>query len=157
SFLGFNFASSNDLVSTLPSAPVGTAPDPAANLTGSVDLKVQKRNFQFASEFAYAGTDFDVRNNDGLCPAIDAFGNSVIQPCDPRTPQPTLGYQNDWGARAEALYRYKRLSLRGSYVRFQPNFASINARQLADLQDVIGRVSVDATDWMTIDGTARRS
>ena len=157
SFIGFNLASSNDLVDSLPVAAVGLAPDPANNVVGSVELKVQKKNFQLNSEYAYSTTDFDTRDNSGLCPTFDTLGNSTLSPCDSRQPQPYLGYQNDWGGRAEALYRYGRLSLRGSYVRFQPNFASINARQLADLQDAIGRVSVDATDWLTVDGTARRS
>ena len=38
-----------------------------------------------------------------------------------------------------------------------PNFASINARQIADLQDMLFRVSYDALPWMTVDGTMRRN
>ena len=128
----------------------------AKNAIGSATLTIQKRNFRFDSEFAYAGTDFDRRDATGICP-VDQNGITVDQPCDSRLPQVNLGYQNDWGGRAEAQYRYGRLTLRGSFVRFQPNFASINARQVADLQDALARISVDAANWLTVDGTFRRS
>ena len=145
---GVNFSSSDDLLGSLPFAEVGTSPLPASNRVGSLDLKVQKRAFRFDSEFAYSGTDFDTRDGSGICAGVI---------CDGRQPQNNLGYQTGWGGRAEASYRYKRLTLRGSYVRFQPNFASINARQISDLQDALGRISVDTTDWLTVEGTIRRS
>jgi hypothetical protein len=153
---GLNFATSDDITSSLPLADPGTAPLPAKNAIGSATLIVQKRNFRFDSEFAYAGTDFDRRDSSGLCP-VDQNGVTVTRPCDSRLPQINLGYQTDWGGRAEAQYRHGRLTLRGSFVRFQPNFASINARQVADLQDALARISVDATNWLTVDGTFRRS
>ena len=153
---GLNASTSYDITSSLPAAPPGTAPTPAKNAIGSATLTIQKRNFRFDSEFAYAGTDFDRRDATGICP-VDQNGITVDQPCDSRLPQVNLGYQNDWGGRAEAQYRYGRLTLRGSFVRFQPNFASINARQVADLQDALARISVDAANWLTVDGTFRRS
>src|SRR3954462_677988 len=153
---GLNVATSDDLTSSLALVLPGTAPLPAKNAIGSATLQVQKRNFRFDSEFAYAGTDFDRRDSSGLCP-VDQNGITVKQPCDTRLPQINLGYQTDWGGRADAQYRLGRLTFRGSYVRFQPNFASINARQVADLQDALGRVSLDATSWLTMDGTFRRS
>ncbi len=155
-FAGLNFATSDDITSTLPLAAPGTAPLPAKNAIGSATFTVQKRNFRLDSEFAYAGTDFDRRDSSGLCP-VDQNGVTVNQPCDTNTPQTALGYQTDWGGRAEAQYRYGRLTLRGSYVRFQPNFASINARQVADLQDALGRASLDVTSCLTADATFRRS
>jgi hypothetical protein len=42
-------------------------------------------------------------------------------------------------------------------VRYQPNFASINARQISDLQDFVFRTSYDLTNWLNLDGTVRRS
>jgi hypothetical protein len=153
---GLNFSTSDDLTSTLPLAIPGTAPLPAKNAIGSATFTVQKRNFRLDSEFAYAGTDFDRRDASDLCP-VDQSGVTVNQSCPTNTPQTALGYQNDWGGRAEAQYRYGRLTLRGSYVRFQPNFASINARQVADLQDALGRVAVDVSSFLTMDGTFRRS
>jgi len=153
---GLNASTSYDITSTLPAAPPGTAPLPAKNAIGSATLTITKRNFRLDSEFAYAGTDFDRRDATGLCP-VDQNGITVNQPCDSRLPQVNLGYQTDWGGRAEAQYRWKRLMFRGSYVRFQPNFASINARQVADLQDALARVSLEATGWLTVDGTFRRS
>ena len=153
---GANFSSSDDLIRSLPFADPGTSPLPASNYVGSVDMKVQKRNFRLDGEFAYSTTDFDTREDSGLCPT-DVNGSSQLLRCDSRQPQVALENQDDWGARMEAQYRYKRLTLRGSYVRFQPNFASLNARQISDLQDALARVSVDTTDWLTVEGTMRRS
>ncbi len=65
--------------------------------------------------------------------------------------------QGDWGARLEGSWRYRKLSLRSSYVRYQPNFASINARQISDLEDFAFRSSYDLTNWLTVDGTVRHS
>jgi len=145
SFLGFNFSSSNDQLDSLPPADVGVAPQPARNRVGSIDSKLTIRRLRIDSEFAYAFTDFDIRSAAG-CPG-----------CDSRSPQPQLGTQSDWGGRLEASWRYKRLNLRESYVRYQPNFASINARQISDLQDFSFRASYDITDWLLADGTIRRS
>ena len=145
SFLGFNFSSSNDQIDSLPLADPGIAPEPARNRVGSIDTKFSLARVRIDSEFAYAFTDFDVRSAAG-CPT-----------CDSRQPQPLLGTQGDWGGRLEASWRYKRLNLRESYVRYQPNFASINARQISDLQDFSVRASFDLTDWLLVDGTVRRS
>ena len=146
SFLGFNFSSSSDQVDSLPRADPGSAPEPARNRIGSIDSRLTFGRVRLDGEFAYAFTDFDIRSSAG-CPSG----------CDSRSPQPLLGYQSDWGGRLEASWRYKRLNLRESYVRYQPNFASINARQIADLQDISFRASYDLTDWLLVDGTVRRS
>jgi hypothetical protein len=145
SFLGFNFSSSNDQLDSLPPAVPGVAPEPARNRVGSVDNKLTLGRLRIDSEFAYSFTDFDIRS---------AAGCST---CDSRSPQPLLGTQSDWGGRLEASWRYKRLNLRESYVRYQPNFTSINARQISDLQDFSVRASYDVTDWLLADGTIRRS
>ena len=147
SLLGFNFSSSNDEVDSLPSEALGTAPEPARNRVGSIDSKLTFGRVRLDSEFAYSFTDFDVRRSLTGC----------AEPCDTRSPQAGVGFQSDWGGRLEASWRYKRLNLRESYVRYQPNFASINARQISDLQDVSFRASYDLTDWLLVDGTIRRS
>lgn len=149
-FLGLNFSSSDDLVNTRRFADPGMAPLPASNRVASVDTKWQKGQFRFDSEYAYSVTDFDSRLTAG-CITSSCVNNQGAQN------DPGLGYQGDYGARAEASYRVGKLSLRGSYIRFQPNFASMNARQIADLQDISGRASYDLVSWMTVDGTVRRS
>jgi len=42
-------------------------------------------------------------------------------------------------------------------VRYQPNFTSVNARQINDLQDGIFRATYELTHFLTLDGTVRRS
>ncbi len=152
SALGFNFSRSDDKQSSLPVYDAsgnliqpGTSPLPATNNVGTVDLKLQRAGIRFESEYAYSFTDFDYRSDTG-CAGLDT-----------RVPQPTCGTQDDWAARAEGSWRLGKLSMRGSYMRFQPNFASMTARQIADLQDIVFRTSVDVTDWMMLDGTIRRS
>ena len=146
SSLGFNFSSSNDQLDSLPAGDVGSAPQPARNRVGSIDSRLSFARVRLDAEFAYSFTDFDIRSAAG-CPS----------PCDSRAPQPGLGMQSDWGGRIEGSWRYRRLNLRESYVRYQPNFASINARQISDLEDFSARAGLDLTDWLLFDGTVRRS
>ena len=152
--LGFNFSASDDILSSLAPADIGTTPEPASNRVGSVDFKYQKKNLRMTGELAYSATDFDTRG-DGV-PCTDPVTGDPI-PCDSRQPQPGLGYQGDWGAQLEASYRYQKFNLRASYVRFEPNFASINARQISDLQDILIRPGYDLTNWLSVDGTMRYS
>lgn len=155
--LGWNFSASDDILSSLAYAPLGSVPQPASNRIGSMDFKFQQKNLRVTGEYGYSITDFDSRGSGVPCSTTDPNGNLITIPCDTRTPQPNVGYQGDWGAQVEASYRLHRFNLRGSYVRFQPNFASINARQIADLEDILVRPGYDFTDWLTIDGTMRYS
>jgi hypothetical protein len=155
--VGWNFSSSDDIVSTLPAAALGSVPQPASNRIGSMDIKYQQKNLRINGEYAYGITDFDVRGAGVPCTTTDLSGNVITGPCDTRTPQPNSGYQGDWGAQLEGSYRLNRFSLRASFVRFEPNFASINARQIADLEDILVRPGFDITNWMSIDGTMRYS
>ncbi len=145
---GVNFSDSRDQLSSLPVGIVGIAPFPANNTVTSADARIQTKNgFRFETEFGYSFTDFDSRPSAG-CPF----------PCDTRIPQFALNRsQGDYGFRAEGSYRYKGLSFRSSFVRYQPNFASQNARQISDLQDFVFRTSYDLTSWLTTDGAVRRS
>ena len=155
--VGANFSQSNDVLSSLPFAAAGSTPWPAANTIGSLDFKLQKRSFRLDGEFAYSATNFDHRDDSNLCSTTDVNGNTITVPCDSRQPLANAGTQGDWGARIEASYRVHKFSLRGSFVRFQPNFASMNARQISDLNDILVRPGYDVTDWLTVDGTMRYS
>src|SRR5262249_14329154 len=103
------------------------------------------KQLRIDSEFAYSFTDFDVRSNAGC------------STCDSRSPNPLLGYQSDWGGRLDGSYRVGKFNFRESFVRYQPNFVSINARQISDLQDFLARAGYDLTNWLAVDGTVRRS
>jgi len=129
--IGLNFSSSHDIESSLTTAPAGTAPLPQENQVGSVDVKYRHKKFSIDAEAAGTGSIADLRTSQG--------------------------YDSDWGARVESSYKWKRLAFRGSYVRYEPGFVSVNARQISDLQDWAFRVSLDITNQITIDGTARRS
>ncbi|MBZ5627868.1 MAG: hypothetical protein LAO06_03285 [Acidobacteriia bacterium] len=163
SVIGFNFSSSNDLVDSRAPLAVGApapfpSPQPATNQVGSIDFKYQTRGLRMDGEFAYSATNYDRRLQPCAgAPTVAPPSGHAIFPCDSRMPNAGLGVQDDWGARFEAAYRYKKLNFRASYVRYQPNFAAINARQISDLQDFLFRVSMDALPWLTVDGTARRN
>ncbi len=150
SAIGFNFSSSRDLAYTRADLPVGTtqpfpSPQPADNKVGSIDFKYAHRNLRMDGEWAYSATNFDTRAT--MC----------VAPCDSRLPTAGLGTQGDWGARFEAQYRWHRFNFRTSYVRYEPTFVAINARQISDLQDFLFRVSYDMLPWLTVDGTMRRN
>jgi len=129
--LGFNFSSAEDMLGSLPATPAGTPPLPSSNRLGSVDGRLQYKQLRINGEFAESATIFDMRTNEG--------------------------FVNDWSTDVEGSWRHNRLAMRAAYVRFQPNFSSFNARQTVDLQDWLIRPSYDLTDWLTIDGTIRRS
>jgi hypothetical protein len=163
SAIGFNFSSSNDQVDTRAPLAAGTpppfpSPQPATNQVGSIDFKYQLKGLRLDGELAYSATNFDRRLQPCAgAPTVAIPAGHTVFPCDSRTPNAGLGVQGDWGARFEASYRYRKVSLRTSYVRYQPNFVAINARQISDLQDFLFRVSYDALPWLTLDGTARRN
>ena len=155
STIGVNFSSSDDLLGTRRPQDFNTSPNPASNRVGSVDLKMQKGMFRTEAEYAYSTTNFDIRP--GNCIPSASVTEPATVPCDSRQPMNGLGYQTGWGGRVDASYRHGKWTFRGSYIRFEPNFASINARQIADLQDGQIRASYDLISWMTLDGTLRRS
>ena len=154
--VGLNFSASDDILGSLPLVMYGTTPEPASNRIGSLDFKYQKKNLRVNGEYAYSVTDFDTRASDAPCPSV-VNGVIVNGPCDSRMPQVGLPYQGDWGAQIEASYRLSKFNLRASFVRFEPNFASVNARQIADLEDILVRPGYDLTSFMSVDGTMRYS
>jgi len=148
STIGVNYSNSMDLLSTLPFANNGTSPLPGLNRVATIDSKLNFKSVRIDGEYAYSFTDFDRRFNPAGCAA----------PCDTRVPEPGLNrMQGDWGGRLEGTWRFHRLSVRSSYVRYEPNFDSFQARQIADLQDFVFRTSYDLTNWLSVEGTARRS
>ncbi len=162
--VGFNWSSSNDKVYTRAPLPAGTlqpfpSPLPANNKVGSIDFKYQLGRLRMDGEFAYSATNFDTRATPCGGDPILAQTNPNINPtpCESRIPTAGEGVQGDWGARLEAAYRWHKFNFRLAYVRYQPNFASMNARQISDLQDLLFRVSYDALPWLTVDGTMRRN
>ncbi|MGH9524415.1 MAG: hypothetical protein ACRD3E_17970 [Terriglobales bacterium] len=155
STIGFNFSSSDDLTGTRRAQDFNTSPNPAANRVGSVDFKLQKGMFRSEGEYAYSATNFDIRP--GNCVPSTSLTIPATVPCDSRQPVNGLGFQGGWGGRFDSSYRHGKWTFRGSYIRFEPNFASINARQIADLQDAQVRASYDLISWLTLDGTMRRS
>lgn len=168
STFGLNFSSSREQTDSLSQTDpttgaillAGASPQPATNEIATFDARLlSRKGFRMDAEFAYSFTDFDRRVSTGPfegCPASTT--NPLVSSCDTRLPQPQLNrVQGDWGGRLESSYRYKKVSVRGSYVRYQPNFASINARQISDLQDWMVRTSYELTEWLTVDGAVRRS
>jgi hypothetical protein len=149
SAIGLNFSTSDDQVGTLPYAELGVAPLPASNRVASIDAKFLIKKLRLDAEYAYSFTDFDVRASNGLCLAG--------APCDTRTQLPGFGMQGDWGGRLEGSYRHGKWGFRGSYLRYEPNFMASNARQISDLQDAMFRTSYELREWLTVEGTVRRS
>ena len=64
----------------------------------------------------------------------------------------TLG---DWAGRLDTRYRRGIFSLRTNYTRMEPNFLSVNARQLADLQDAGVNISTDLGTHVTMEESFR--
>ena len=144
--VGANFVSSQDQVSSLPEQPLGFAPWPASNRIATVHCRFNVYGLRLDAEYAYSFTDFDTRQS----------SNCSIS-CDSRLPQPELGVQGDWAGRIEGVYRWNKFTFRGAYARYQPNFASMEARQIPDLQDEVFRTTYELTDKITLDGTVRRA
>jgi len=161
STIGLNFSSFVDQTGTYPAInpatglpfQPGDAPEPTNNQVVSMDGKFNFKNgLRLDGEYAYSFTDFD-RRYANMC-----VGPDGVTPCDTNRPEPDLNRkQGDWAGRLEGSYRFHKLSLRAAFVRYEPNFASQNARQIPDLQDWLFRASYDLTRWLTLDGTARRS
>ena len=66
-------------------------------------------------------------------------------------------HTRDSAYRAEASQRIGKLTLRADYSRFNPNFVSINARQIRDLEDFAARGEYEIIPQVTLAGSFRRS
>lgn len=159
--IGWNYASSVDELGSLPTAVNGSTPVPGKNYVTSMDSRFStKWGLRFDGEFAYSWTDFDRRflAPGAANPCYNNLGVPTQVTCATNTPQGALNRsQGDYAVRMEASYRYKRFSLRSSFIRYQPNFTAANARQIADLQEFVVRGAYELASFLTIDGTVRRS
>lgn len=129
SFVAFSYSQGSDVIRSLPRE---TLLRPLNNQLVSVDATGRLgQSFQLAGELAFSRTQFDAR----------------IQ----------HQKRNDYAARVEASHRWKRLDWRFDYARFLPNFFSVNARQVQDLQDISARANLELSSRMTLSGSFRRT
>jgi hypothetical protein len=127
--IGLNFSEGHDLVGSV-------RPDLVNGLIGvnnqllSVDSKMEfGRVFSLDGEAAYSLTN----------PNIQQEHVEV----------------GDWAARLDTRLREGIFTMRTNYTRMEPNFLSVNARQLADLQDMGVNLSEDAGSHLTIEESFR--
>jgi hypothetical protein len=127
--IGVNFAEGHDLVGSI-------RPDLVNGLIGvnnqilSVDSKMDfGRKFSLDGEAAYSLTN----------PNIEQEHVEVA----------------DWAVRLDTRYREGWFTMRENYTRMEPNFFAVNARQLADLQDMGINLSEDAGSHLTIEESYR--
>jgi hypothetical protein len=126
-------------------------------LSGDTRVYIAPLRLDMRGEFAYswtsggtppAGADPD----NFACASISpVFGASVL---DARC---FTGQVGDWAGRFEAQERFKKLSWRVDYSRFEPDFFSANARQIRDLQDFSVRGEYEITRSISVVGMWRRS
>jgi hypothetical protein len=63
----------------------------------------------------------------------------------------------DWGARFDSSTRKGPFFLKTTFTRLEPDFLSLNARQLADLQDIGVRGGFDLGSHVTVEGAYRQT
>jgi len=128
-WVGVNYSHGSDIIRSLPPE---TQLAPYNNHVASVDwLWVFARNLRFGGELAESASDFDARFQRGL--------------------------SSDYAARLELSQRWQRYRWRLEVTRFTPNFFSVNARQVQDLQDASAQVTVDLTKQVSLTGAFRRT
>ena len=127
--IGVNFSEGHDLVGSI-------RPDLVNGLIGvnnqilSVDTKMDfGRVFSIDGEAAYSLTN----------PNIQTEHVEVA----------------DWAVRLDSRLREGWFTMRETYTRMEPNFLSVNARQLADLQDMGITLTEEAGQHLTIDESYR--
>ena len=128
-FIALNFSEGHDLVGSI-------RPDLQNGLIGvnnqilSIDSKMDfGRKFSFDGELAYSLTN----------PNIEQLHVEV----------------GDWAARLDTRFREGPFFMRTNYTRMEPNFLSVNARQLADLQDAGINLGTDIGSHATLEGSFR--
>jgi hypothetical protein len=128
-WVGVNYSHGSDIIRSLPRE---TNAPPYNNHLASVDwLWTFARNLRFAGELAESASEFDARF------------------------QPDLS--SDYAARLELSQQWRRYRWRLEYTRFMPNFFSVNARQVQDLQDASAQGTLDLTKQLSITATFRRT
>ena len=128
-WVGVNYSHGSDIIRSLPEETI--AP-PYKNHVASVDwLWSFARNLRFAGELAESASEFDARFQPGL--------------------------SSDYAARLELSQQWRRYRWRIEYTRFTPNFFSVNARQVQDLQDASAQGTIDITKQLSLTATFRRT
>jgi len=128
-WVGVNYSHGSDVIRSLPRE---TTPPPYNNHVASVDwLWLFARNLRFAGELAESASEFDARFQRGL--------------------------SSDYAARLELSQQWRRYRWRIEYTRFTPNFFSVNARQVQDLQDASVQGTLDITKQLSLTAAFRRT
>jgi hypothetical protein len=130
--IGFNWSYGNDIVRSIPIDPAtGQEPFiPVDNKVASFDARMLfAKIWSLDGEIAYSFTNPDTRFN------------SVSR--------------KDYGLRLDNTVRKGPWSLSVYWTRIMPSFLAINARQIADLQDVQARSSVDVSRQVQLMGIYR--
>ena len=132
--IALNWSYGNDMVRSVPVDPVtGTQPFvPVRNNVVSVDNRMTFfRVWNLQAEVAYSGTDFDTRVNSTV--------------------------RKDYAVRADNTVRVGSWTLGEFYTRMMPSFYAENARQIADLQDLMVRATDRLGEHVSVQADYRRT
>lgn len=128
-WVGVNYSHGSDVIRSLPREAQVT---PYNNHVASVDWTwAFTRSLRFAGELAESASAFDARYQPGL--------------------------SSDYAARLELSQQSRRYRWRVELSRFSPNFFSVNARQVQDLQDASAQGTVDLTKRISFTAAFRRT
>ena len=147
--LALNWSYGNDVVQSIPIDPItGTQPIiPVQNNVMSLDSRMNFfRVWDMQAEAAYSLTNLDTRcNQDVPCPTLSTVFPTVVS------------NRKDYALRFDNTVRKGPWTFTEFFNRIMPSFVAINARQIADLQDVMARVSVQLSSKVSVQGTYRRT
>ena len=132
--IAFNWAYGNDIVRSVPVDPfTGTQPFvPVQNDVASVESRMSfGRVWDMQAEGAYSLTNPDTR--------VDNF------------------YRKDYAVRFDNAFRLGSWNITENFTRIMPSFYAVNARQVADLQDGMLRVSDQLSSRAMVQVSYRRT
>jgi hypothetical protein len=132
--VAFNWGYGNDIVRSIPVDPLtGTQPFvPVHNNVGSFDARMTFfKAWDMQGEAAYSATNPDTRH----------FGF----------------HRKDYAVRFDNSVRAGRWTFGEYYTRIMPSFYAVNARQVADLQDVLGKAGVQLSNKISFQASYRRT
>ena len=136
--IALNWSYGNDRVSSL---PLDTPFRPVANNVASLDARMRFFNaWNLEGEIAYSSTNFDTRSSEGNCKDL-----------------PIRGECKDYALRFDNSVRKGPWNFAVYFTRIMPSFSAINARQVADLQDLQARASVQLGERVSLQGSYRRT
>lgn len=126
-------------------------------VSGDGQYEIQPWKLRLRGEFAYSWSA------GGIPPAGVTATNFVCATQPPVVGASVLDYRcfggvaEDFAARGEASQRIGKLNWRVDYTRFQPDFLSVNARQIRDLQEISVRGEYELIRQVTVAASWRRS